>query len=135
MKNILQHYITCALWSSIGTASPEDLTLDVFRNSGLVEGDDYPLDDFFDESNLAPSTLETMEAEIADFLTYCEATGTTHEEWSDEQLGHDFWLTRNGHGAGFWDRGLAEGDALTAAAKTFGNVDLYVGDDGLIYQG
>ena len=23
----------------------------------------------------------------------------------DAQAGHDFWLTRNGHGAGFWDRG------------------------------
>ena len=22
------------------------------------------------------------------------------------QIGHDLWLTRNGHGAGFWDRGL-----------------------------
>lgn len=21
-----------------------------------------------------------------------------------EQAGHDFWLTRNGHGTGFWDR-------------------------------
>lgn len=21
-----------------------------------------------------------------------------------EQAGHDFWLSRNGHGAGFWDR-------------------------------
>ena len=21
----------------------------------------------------------------------------------DEYAGHDFWLTRNGHGAGFWD--------------------------------
>ena len=25
-----------------------------------------------------------------------------------DQCGHDFWLTRNGHGAGFWDRGLAD---------------------------
>lgn len=25
--------------------------------------------------------------------------------WSDdERAGHDFWLTRAGHGAGFWDR-------------------------------
>jgi hypothetical protein len=24
--------------------------------------------------------------------------------YSPEQLGHDLWLTRNGHGAGFWDR-------------------------------
>jgi len=30
-----------------------------------------------------------------------------------EQAGHDFWLTRNGHGTGFWDR------------KDFYNADYY----------
>ena len=48
--------------------------------------------------------------------------------------GHDFWLTRNGHGAGFWDGEWAYpslyldiencGDFLTAAAKKYG--ELYV---------
>ena len=53
-----------------------------------------------------------------------------------EQAGHDFWLTRNGHGAGFWDRGLgALGERLTAAAHAFGQVDLYTGDDNMIYGG
>lgn len=37
------------------------------------------------------------------------------------QAGHDFALTRNGHGAGFWDRGLGDvGDQLTALAKPYG---------------
>ena len=53
---------------------------------------------------------------------------------NEERLGHDFWLTRNGHGAGFWDRGLGElGQKLTEATKTFGTSDLYIGDDGKIY--
>lgn len=42
------------------------------------------------------------------------------------QCGHDFWLTRNGHGAGFWDRGLgAVGDRLTAACRPYGEVYVY----------
>ena len=42
-------------------------------------------------------------------------------------------LTRNGHGAGFWDRGLgALGERLTRAAKSHGSVDLYVNDDGKV---
>ena len=50
------------------------------------------------------------------------------------QAGHDFWLTRNGHGAGFWDRGLGErGDRLTNAAHVYGACDLYLGDDGFVY--
>ncbi len=53
---------------------------------------------------------------------------------SSEQAGHDFWLTRNGHGAGFWDRGLgALGERLSKESKPYGSCDLYVGDDGQIY--
>lgn len=38
------------------------------------------------------------------------------------QCGHDFLLTRSGHGAGFWDRGLGEvGERLTAASKPYGD--------------
>jgi hypothetical protein len=52
-----------------------------------------------------------------------------------ERAGHDFWLTRNGHGAGFWDGDWPEdvGERLTAASKTFGECFLYVGDDGRIH--
>lgn len=55
-------------------------------------------------------------------------------DYTDRQAGHDFWLTRNGHGVGFWDRGLGTvGDALSEAATAYGTFDLYVGDDGDIY--
>lgn len=49
--------------------------------------------------------------------------------------GHDFWLTRNGHGAGFWDGCWAkeEGERMDATAKAFGELEIYIGDDGLIY--
>jgi len=44
-------------------------------------------------------------------------------------------LTRCGHGCGFWDGDWADEveGTLTEAAKRFGEVNLYVGDDGLIY--
>ena len=43
----------------------------------------------------------------------------------DDQAGHDLWLTRNGHGAGFWDRTAdvyppENAQALTEAAEHFG---------------
>jgi hypothetical protein len=54
---------------------------------------------------------------------------------SDDHLGHDFWLTRNRHGAGFWDRGLGQvGDDLTERAHAAGERHLYVGGDGRVYQ-
>ena len=52
------------------------------------------------------------------------------------QIGHDFWLTRNGHGAGFWDRKELEGgigDKLTEICKEFTEKYAYLGDDGKIY--
>lgn len=54
--------------------------------------------------------------------------------YGEAQAGHDFWLTRNGHGCGFWDRGLGViGAQLSVAAEAYGSVGLYVGDDNLIY--
>lgn len=85
------------------------------------------------------------------FLAACEADCAAFEDshadslelayWANDgqytatQAGIDFWLTRNGHGAGFWDRGLGKtGDELTIYAHAFGGVDVYVGDDGKVYS-
>lgn len=50
-------------------------------------------------------------------------------------VGHDLWLTRAGHGAGFWDGDLpAElGKRLTDAADAMGPSEAYVNDDNLIH--
>ena len=47
--------------------------------------------------------------------------GKRGENWPSAELaGHDFALTRNGHGTGFWDRGLgAIGDMLTDECKPY----------------
>ena len=40
-----------------------------------------------------------------------------------QQIGHDLWLTRNGHGAGFWDRKEIYGDhadLFTGMARAMG---------------
>ena len=63
-------------------------------------------------------------------------------QYDAAQAGHDFWLTRNGHGSGFWDRkeldGLSTinatlGARLTKIAKEFRSLSLVKGDDGLVY--
>ena len=46
------------------------------------------------------------------------------------QFGHDLALTRNHHGAGFWDRGLGvAGDVLTEWAQSLGELHLFHGND------
>jgi hypothetical protein len=49
--------------------------------------------------------------------------------YSETQAGHDFWFTRNGHGVGFWDRGLGQvGDDLAEIARSFGEVNVWFAD-------
>jgi len=100
------------------------------------------LDEKYDTDDIAPEARKAMEKDCEKFIAenetalgdYEEIIGS-HPEYSEsEKAGHDFWLTRNGHGAGFWDRGIGEtGDKLTEASTGFGEVDLYVGDDGKLY--
>lgn len=74
-----------------------------------------------------------MVADCAQFATMMLEALTTEEleEADAAQYGHDFWLTRNGHGAGFWDRRELEanelGERLTKLSKEFPEYDL-VGD-------
>lgn len=112
LRLVLQAYVACALWSS-------------------TDNDGSPMDDQYDETDLSAETLHAMETSCEGFLEMAKDYLT--DDWFDSQVGHDFWLTRNGHGAGFWDRGLPNGDKLTEIAKTFGSSDLYVGDDGKIH--
>lgn len=57
----------------------------------------------------------------------------TGNSWTASQAGHDFWLTRNGHGAGFWDReGLPFGEELTALCAVFGEQHPYMARPGKV---
>lgn len=76
-----------------------------------------------------------MHANETDLLAYCELrTYDPSEGTVMSYAGHDFWLTRNEHGTGFWDRDTGDvGDRLSEAAHAFGEVYIYVGDDGKVY--
>lgn len=82
-------------------------------------------------------SLETKLEILSDCLDFLQANYSELKKcglgW--DQIGHDFFLTRNGHGAGFWDRGLgAIGEVLSNAAETHGNVSFYFADNGKVYQ-
>jgi len=63
-----------------------------------------------------------------DCLAFFAANGYMIGADNISQAGHDFWLTRNGHGTGFWDRADTYGEyrakKLTANAEVFGVVDV-----------
>lgn len=89
-------------------------------------------------ADLAPETLATMLADCSAFMlkakTLLRLAYIAQEDYTEEKAGLDFWYTRCGHGVGYWDRELGKvGEGLTTLAEAAGNVDLYLGDDGLIY--
>ena len=98
-------------------------------------GMDYAETDRFDVmfANLHPAALDAAAADCRKFQEQNAALLASAGDGS--RNGGDFWLTRCGHGCGFWDRDYAEniGKGLTDAAHAFGNVDLYTGDDGRLY--
>ncbi len=56
----------------------------------------------FDCDDLCPDYGRAQTIQALGFYHQNEAFLTSE---TIEQAGHDFWLTRCGHGAGFWDRG------------------------------
>lgn len=84
-----------------------------------------------DVDDVVPDVVAELANEVCDFWHTCadDLAGI-----GPGQIGYDFNLTRNGHGAGFWDRGLGEaGDRLTDRCRPFGEWCLYVGDDGKLH--
>jgi len=109
-----QGYVDCAIWAS---TAPDGQSLDTLM---------YGSDDITAES------LDSMRADCNDFV---EANAVDLSGFDAARAGHDFWLTRNRHGAGFWDGDYPQeiGARLTAAAHAYGSSDLYVGDDGFVH--
>ena len=116
MDSFTTAYVEAALWSSMDNADDQG---------------GEPLDANYDIEDIAPEALASIHED-------CEAFQRNHADdigGELEQAGHDFWLTRNHHGAGFWEGDWQDevGQRLTEACRPYGSVDLYVGDDGLIY--
>ncbi|MCX8017242.1 MAG: hypothetical protein N2690_05005 [Rhodocyclaceae bacterium] len=68
--------------------------------------------------------VQQAREECARFLLLLRATGFDLQDVQPHQVGIDLWLTRNGHGSGFWDRpeiyGQERAQALTEVAKLMG---------------
>lgn len=107
-------YVEALLWSSVVEQDGETVNADQF-------------------------TLSTAGADrcAADCLLFCNVNGAFVARavslYGAAQAGHDFALTRNGHGAGYWDRDDLPEDlrqCLTAAAQAAGEANVWLNDEG-----
>ena len=117
LDDFTRSYIETALWS----------TTDASDDSG---GDH--LDANYGLGDLSGESVDKMQADCLKFQAY---NANALEPFDASTAGHDFWLTRNGHGAGFWDGDYSEPQAaqLTASSKYFGECYIVVGDDGKLH--
>src|SRR5476651_2334327 len=141
-------YIECAIWSSCvepfgacPSCGQDDRVL--YRWNSASEhvcaecserqpNYDPPADDNYGLDDISALTLAQM-------IEDCAAFQSQHWDLisSDAvRAGHDFWLTRNHHGAGFWDGDwpIDAATILTAESHAYGESTLYVGNDGKLYS-
>lgn len=86
-------------------------------------------------TDITVSSLKRIIKDCKDFQKACKKAGIDLNAWGQAEAGHDFWLTRNYQGVGFWDRRKKDGDALTEIAESFGQVSAYVIDNGQVEIG
>lgn len=107
-------YLLAALWSS-----------------GDIEAGCEQFETKYTIADIHPDSLAKAADDCARFRQDNDLT-----EYPIDRAGHDFWMTRNHHGVGFWedDYGTEEQcKKLTESSHKFGEVDLYIGDDGMLH--
>ncbi len=113
-------YIEAMLWAN---------TYGEDENGEMTTDNDVSFGDLTEEA------LRTMQDDCGDFLGVAEGIveRNLNDRYDSAHAGHDFALTRNHHGAGFWDRGLGDdGDLLTDIAQGFGDSNLQILENGEI---
>jgi hypothetical protein len=133
--------------SQVTTEEFQTLEYKIDMEAGRMDGV-LPCDVGF--ADLSPEALASIIADCQAFLAAVNSTPDSNgaylldradamlsSGYDHAQAGRDFWFTRNGHGVGFWDRGLGDiGETLSAACghgTPFATVDPYFGGDGRVH--
>ena len=94
-----------------------------------------PLDRDYGPHDFSEAAMQEIVTDCARFIAQCKGLiASEGRERALESAAQDFWLTRNGHGAGFWDGDWpTNGAALAEASDSFGPCEIYLGDDKRIH--
>lgn len=137
-------YLETALWAStvlLPVASDDliDGCMDVAEDHPLygISEDDH-FDDYFDSDDFTEKVIRTA---IADCFWFQKENANDLSDEDLERAGHDFWLTRNGYGAGFldgagfWDGDYeeAKGNRLSNACDAYGELNIWASEDGSLH--
>lgn len=114
-EDMLPHYLECASWADM----PEETEL---SRKCVLDFSPY-----------------SEEMALADCMRFVGINWEMVKDKRPDQVGHDFWLTRNGHGAGFWDRpevygGEENAESLSYSARSFGERYIFEHNGQLIIE-
>lgn len=153
LQHIMKGYITAAIWTEEERLKEEsgqsfeqeydEMDATDFENTELdhlvkiqanMNNQSF---DSFSENNIDADSLIQAYNDIKTFISNVnpEFIHIAIKEQGAERLGHDIWLTRNHHGAGFFDHSYDYDmeQALTKAAQELKEVNLYIGDDYMLH--
>lgn len=124
-----QAYLTAALWSSV---------IDEGEQQDGRNGD--PFDAHFSTDDFTEEALEVLRAHAFSFwcrmwyyINHEKPPARCKRDMDAGSAGHDFWLTQNGHGAGFWDGDWpVYGEMFTKFSKCYPEINLYVTENGQV---
>ncbi len=147
INEILKGYIECALWTEEERLNQENDTYseeddDDYNDMNEVDKivnfqskltilsfDSFTIEDIDNDSKIG--TYKDIKKFIQDAGD--NAIEEAISENGLDRLGMDIWLTRNRHGAGFFDRGYKNQKSLVKSALDLGEKYLVIGDDGLLH--
>lgn len=145
LLEIMKGYIECALWTeedNLKDQMPDDVSISDTENEDESELDkliritnDFNKKTFinFSREDIDSDSMIQAYTDIKQFINLAgqEAIIYAINEMGLSRLGHDIWLTRNGHGAGFFDHSYDDHieKILMNAARQLKSADLYIGDD------
>lgn len=117
-------YLTAMVWANCYEYNSETREIEIAEDAS-----EHDLTN--DARNeLTEDCLDFIKEEYEALHRVAKSHFSNENDWS--QHGHDFALTRNGHGAGFWDRGYGrDGDYLTLASRPYGERHVVVLSHGI----
>lgn len=106
----------------------------LFSETDMETGE--PLHANFDLDDVPESVWDSSRRDCEWFLERLGDAGESIALADIDRAGVDLALTRNGHGAGFWDGDWLEpfGSIATDLARDLGEHHLDIGDDGALYE-
>ena len=128
IKKIMDNYLECAIWTEEDTLKGDEESQISGKYSEDSELKDLEERTWLNIHNFTDDSIIKAYEDIKKFLEYA---GDAVNDIDEEQLGHDIWLTRNHHGAGFFDRSYDYDNEkkLIDAAHALKEVDLFINDD------